>query len=92
VDKIIEFLEYAPSRPNNKILYCYVKTLRGISESGLVSVKVKGGVLIRDKENFKEKWKEHYKNVLNRYKVTGNNTEKNEKVCDNFERKEDSFC
>ena len=33
-----------------------------------------------------------FENVLNRDEVTGDDIEKNEKVCDTLEMKEDSFC
>ena len=33
-----------------------------------------------------------FENVLNRDEVTGDDIEKNEKVCDTLKMKEDSFC
>ena len=43
-------------------------------------------------QRVKERWAEHFENVLNHNEVTGNDIEKNEKFCDSFELKEDLFC
>ena len=56
------------------------------SQSGLVPIKDK-----IDKEKAKERWVEHFENLLNRDKVTGNDIEKNERVFNNLKVNEDLF-
>ena len=66
--------------------------MTGISQSGLVSVKNRNGATISDKEKVKERWTEHFENVLNRDTVAGKDVDENEKVCDTWDVKEDLFC
>ena len=92
MDKIAEDLEDAARRHNSKILYWHVNKLRGSSQSGLVPVKDRNGATINDKERVKERWAEHFENVLNRDRVAGKDIEENEKVCDTLDVKEGLFC
>ena len=69
MDKIAEDLEDAARRHNSKILYWHVNKLRGSSRSRLVPVKDRNGATISDKERVKERWAEHFENVLNRATV-----------------------
>ena len=66
--------------------------MRGSSQSGLVPVKDRNGATISDKEKVKERWVEHFENVLNRDTVAGKDIDENEKVCDTLDVKEDLFC
>ena len=91
MDKIAEDLEDAARRHNCKILYWLVNKLRGSSQSGLVPVKDRNGATIIDKERVKERWVEHFENVLNRDTFAGNDINENEKVCDTLDVKEDLF-
>ena len=43
-------------------------------------------------EGVKEKWAEHFENVLSRDGVAGKEIEENEKVCYTLDLKEDLFC
>ena len=45
--------------------------MKGSSRSGLVPLKDRNGAKISDKEKVKERWAEHFENVLNRGTVTG---------------------
>ena len=45
--------------------------MRGRSESGLVPVKDRNGGTITDKERVKERWVEHFEDVLYGYRVRG---------------------
>ena len=92
MDKIAEDLEDAARRHNSKILYLHVNKLRGSSQSGLAPVKDRNGATISDKERVKERWAEHFENVLNRDRVAGKDIEENEKLCDTLDVKEDLFC
>ena len=92
MDKIAEDLEDAARRHNNKILYWHVNKLRGGSQSGLTPVKSRNGATISDKKRVKERWVEHFENVLNRDTVAGKDIVENEKVCDTSDVKEDLFC
>ena len=92
LDKIAEDLEDAARRHNSKILYWHVNKLKGSSQSGLVLVKDRNGVTISDKEKVKERWAEHFENVLNRDTVAGKDIAENEKVCDTLDVMEDLFC
>ena len=92
MDKIAEDLEDAARRHTSKILYWYANKLRGSSQSGLVPVKDRNEATISDKERVKERWAEHFENVLNRDTVSGNDIDENEKVCDTLDVKEDLFC
>ena len=91
MDKIAEDLEDAARRHNSKILYWHVNKLKGSSRSGLVPVKDRNGVTISDKEKVKERWVEHFENVLNQDTVAGKDIDENEKVCDTLDVKEDLF-
>ena len=91
MDKIAEDLEDADRRHNSKILYWYVNKLKGSSQSGLVPVKDRNGATISDKEKVKERWVEHFENVLNPDTVAGKDIDENEKVCDTLDVKEDLF-
>ena len=50
------------------------------------------GATISDKEKIKERWAEHFENVLNRDTVAGKDIDENEKICDTLDVKEDLFC
>jgi len=89
--RIAEDLEDAARRHNSKILYWHVNKLRGNSPSGLVPVEDRNGATISDKETVKEKWSEHFENVLNPDTVAGKDIDENEKVCDTLDVKEDLF-
>ena len=91
MDKIAEDLEDAARRHNSKILYWHVNKLKGSSQSGLVPVKDRNGATISNKEKVKERWVEHFENVLNRDTVAGKDIDENEKVCDTLDVKEDLF-
>jgi len=65
--------------------------LKGSSQSGLVPVKDRNGATISDKEKVKERWVEHFENVLNRDTVVGKDIDENEKVSDTLDVKEDVF-
>ena len=64
--------------------------MRGNSKSKFVPVKNRNGATISDKERVKERG-EHFDNVLNHGRITGKGIEKNEKVCDTLDVKEDIF-
>ena len=89
MDKIAEDLEDAARRHNSKILYWHINKLRGSSQFGLVPVKDVNEAIISNKETVKERWVEHFLNVLNRDTVAGKDIEENEKVCDTLDVKED---
>ena len=91
MDEIAEDLEDAARRHNSKILYWRVNKLKESSQSGLVPVKDRNGATISDKEKVKERWVEHFENVLNRDTVAGKDIDENEKVCDTLDVKEDLF-
>ena len=82
LDKIAEDLEDAARRHKSKILLCHINKLRGSCQSRLVPVKDRDGATISDKERVKERWEEHFENVLNRDTVARKDTDENEKVCD----------
>ena len=90
-DKIAEDLQDAARRHNSEILYWHVNKLKGSSYSGSVLLKDRNGATISDKEKVKEKWVEHFENVLNRDTVAGKDIDENEKVCDTLDVKEDLF-
>ena len=71
MDKIAEDLEDATRLHNSKILYWHVNKLKGSNQSGLVPVKDRNEATISDKEKVKERWVEHFENVLNRNTVAG---------------------
>ena len=71
MDEISEDLEDAARRHNSKILYWYVNKLRGSSQSRLVSIKDRNGATTSCKERVKERWAEHFENMLNRDRVVG---------------------
>ena len=89
IDRVIEDLEDVARQHNNRILYWHFNKLRGSSQSGLVPVKDRNGATISDKEKVKERWAEHFENVLNT--VAGKDSDENEKVCDTLDVKEDFF-
>ena len=91
MDKIAEDLEDSARRHNSKILYWHVNKLKGSSQFGLVPVKDRNRATISDKEKVKERWVEHFENVLNRDTVAGKDIDENEKVCDALAVKEDMF-
>ena len=64
---------------------------KGSSQSGLVPVKDRNWVTISNKEKVKERWVEHFENVLNRDTVAGKDIDENEKVCNTLDVKEDLF-
>jgi len=66
--------------------------LRGSIQFGLFPVKERNGATISDKERVKEKWAEHFENMLNQDIVAGKDIEGNDKVCDTSDVKEDLFC
>ena len=63
-DKIAENLEDAARWHNSKILYWHVNKLRESSQSELVPVKDNNKVTSCDKERVKERWAEHFENVI----------------------------
>ena len=65
MDKIAEDLEDAARQHNSKILYWHVNQLKGSRQSRLVPVKDRNGAKISEKEKIKERWVEHFENVLN---------------------------
>ena len=64
----------------------------GVVNLDFVTVKDRNGATISDKERVKERWAEHFENLLNRDRVAGKDIEENEKVCDTLDVKEDLFC
>ena len=64
MDKIAEDPEDAARRHNSKMLYWHVNKLIGSSQYGLVQVKDRNGAIISDKERVKERWANHFENVL----------------------------
>ena len=92
IDKIADDLKDAARRHNSKILYWHVNKFKGRSQSRLVPVKDRNGATISDKEKVKERWAEHFENVLNRSRVAGKDIDENKKVCDTLDVKEDLFC
>jgi len=91
MDKIAKDLEDAARRHNNKVLHWHVNKLRGSSPSGLVPVKDRNEVTIRDKGRVDERRREHFENLLNQDTVAGKDIEANKKDCNTFDVKEDSF-
>ena len=77
---------------NCKTLSWHVNKLRGSIQFGLFPVKERNGATISDKERVKEKWAEHFENMLNQDIVAGKDIEGNDKVCDTSDVKEDLFC
>ena len=71
MDKITKDLEDAARRHDSKTLNWHVNKLRGNSQSGLVPVKDRNGATISDKARVKERWEEHFENVLNQDTVAG---------------------
>ena len=63
--------------------------MKGSSQSGLVLVKDRNGATSSDKERVKERWVEHFENVLNRDTDAGKDIDENVKVCDALDVKED---
>ena len=57
----------------------------------LSQLKDRNGAAITDKERVKERWAEHFENVVNWDRVSGKDTEENEKVGDALDVKEDFF-
>jgi hypothetical protein len=56
--------------------------LRGNSQSEVVPDKARNGATISNKERVKERWAEHFENVLYRDRVTGKDIQNNKQVCD----------
>ena len=79
MEKIAEDLEDAARQNNSKILYWYVNKLKGSSQSRLVPAKDRNGATISDKEKVKERWVEHFENVLNQDTVAGKDIDKMKK-------------
>ena len=92
MEKIVEDLEDAVGQHNSKILYWHVNKLRGSSQSGLFPVEDRSGATTSDKKEVRERWVEHFENVLNQDTVAGKDIEENEKVCDTLDVKEYLFC
>ena len=92
MDKIAKDLEDAARRHNSKILYWYVNKLRGVVNPDLSQLKIGTRTIISNKERVKERWVEHFENVLNQDTFAGKDIEENEKVCDTLDVKEDLFC
>jgi len=67
---------------NSKTVYWHVHKLRGSSQFRLVPVKDRNGATINDKERVKERWAEHFENMLSQDAVAGKDIDENEKVCD----------
>ena len=63
--------------------------MRGSGRSGLVPVKYRNGATISDKDIVKERWAEHFENVLNRDTVAGKGIKENEEVSDTLDMKGD---
>ena len=55
-------------------------------------MKDRNGATIINKDRVKERWAEHFENVLNQDTIAGKDIEENEKVCDTLDVKEDTFC
>ena len=68
MDKIVEDLKDTARRHNSKMLHWHVNNLRGSSQSGLVLVNYRNVAIINDKTRVKERWAEHFENVLNQKK------------------------
>ena len=90
MDKITEDLVETAGRHNSETLYRHFSKLN--SRSRLVPFKERNGATISDKERVKERWVEHFENMLHRGRVAGKNIEENKKVCDTLDVKEDLFC
>ena len=90
MDKTAEDVQDPTRQHNGKILYWYFKNLRENSKSGFVPVKFRNEASISDKESIKERYVEYLVNVLNCDKVSGNLTEKSEKVVEDLFCKEES--
>ena len=73
-------------------MYGHANKLKGRSQCGIVPVKDRNRGTVSDKERVRERWVEHFENVLNRYRVTGKDTEENVKACNTLDVKEDLFC
>ena len=65
MDKIAEDLADTARQHNSKILYWHASKSRGTSQSGLFPVRDRNGATISAKEIVKERWVEHFENVLN---------------------------
>ena len=63
--------------------------MKGSSQSRLVPVKDRNVATVSDKEKVKERWVEHFENMLNQDTVAGIDIDENEKVCDTLDVKED---
>ena len=66
--------------------------MRGSSHSELAPVKDRNGAYNKRQGKDKEKWAEHFENLLKRGTVAGKDIEENEKVCDTLDVKEVFFC
>ena len=54
-------------------------------------LRLRNGATISDEEKVKERWVEHFENVLNRDTIAGKDTDENENFCDTLDVKEDLF-
>ena len=77
MNKISEDLKDVARRHNSKIIYVHVNKLKGSSQSGLVPVNDKNGPTVSDKGKVKERWAEHFENLLNRITVAGKDIDEN---------------
>ena len=84
-------LEVVARQHNSKIFYWHINKLRGSSQCGLVPVKDRNGVTFTGEERVKERWVEHFENVLNRDTVSVQDIEENEKFYDTLGVKQDFF-
>ena len=70
-------------------MYGHANKLKGRSQCGIVPVKDRNRGTVSDKERVRERWVEHFENVLNRDTVAGKDIDNNGKVCDTLDVKED---
>ena len=78
-------------RHNSQTLNWCANKLRGSGQSGLVPVENRKGATVNEKETVKYRWAEHFEIVLNRDRVAGKDIDKNERVCNSLDMKEDLF-
>ena len=92
MDKTAKDREDIAKRHNSKILYWNVNKLRGSNQSRPVPVKDRNEATISDEERGKERWAEHFENMLNQDRVAGKDIEEMKKAFDTLDVKEDLFC
>ena len=75
------------------VKYCsdMLMNSEGVDNLDFVTVKDRNGDTISDKERVKGRWAEHFENVLNQNRANGKDVERNEKVDDILNVKEDLF-